>query len=88
MRAAWAAGQRLCVHGWIYGLKDGLVRDLGVSRDGPERVAPASPPAARVVDPTPVDDWSDQIRARAITLLEGPASRGCGCGGSHREAAE
>jgi carbonic anhydrase len=28
VRDAWAAGQNLAVHGWIYGLKDGLLRDL------------------------------------------------------------
>jgi carbonic anhydrase len=28
---AWARGQKLSVHGWCYGLKDGLVKDLGVS---------------------------------------------------------
>jgi carbonic anhydrase len=28
---AWAGGQRLTVHGWIYGLTDGLLHDLGVS---------------------------------------------------------
>jgi carbonic anhydrase len=27
---AWARGQSLAVHGWVYGLQDGLVRDLGV----------------------------------------------------------
>jgi len=26
---AWRRGQPLTVHGWIYGLKDGLMRDLG-----------------------------------------------------------
>ena len=28
---AWARGQELTVHGVIYGLQDGLLRDLGVS---------------------------------------------------------
>lgn len=27
--AAWSRGQQLCVHGWIYSLQDGLLRDLG-----------------------------------------------------------
>ena len=27
---AWDRGQDLTVHGWIYGLKDGLLRDLGL----------------------------------------------------------
>lgn len=31
IRAAWAAGQDVTVHGWIYGIGDGLVNDLGVS---------------------------------------------------------
>ena len=25
---AWSRGQALAVHGWVYGLSDGLVRDL------------------------------------------------------------
>ena len=28
---AWARGQDLTVHGWVYGLEDGLVRDLATS---------------------------------------------------------
>ncbi|HVV91933.1 MAG TPA: carbonic anhydrase [Hyphomicrobiales bacterium] len=31
VRDAWGRGQALTVHGWVYGLADGLVRDLGVS---------------------------------------------------------
>jgi carbonic anhydrase len=34
VQGAWERGQDLTVHGWVYGLKDGLVRDLGVSRNG------------------------------------------------------
>jgi len=30
---AWRRGQELTIHVWIYGLKDGLLCDLGVSRD-------------------------------------------------------
>jgi carbonic anhydrase len=29
---AWSRGQELTVHGLVYGLRDGLLRDLGVSR--------------------------------------------------------
>jgi len=35
---AWARGQKLSVHGWCYGLKDGLVKDLGVSMSQPGEV--------------------------------------------------
>jgi carbonic anhydrase len=34
-RDAWERGQKLAVHGWIYGLHDGLLRDLNVTRDNP-----------------------------------------------------
>ncbi len=30
VRDAWARGQELAIHGWIYGLGDGLLRDLGL----------------------------------------------------------
>jgi carbonic anhydrase len=35
---AWERGQSLTVHGWVYGLSDGLIRDLGVSIEGPKGV--------------------------------------------------
>jgi carbonic anhydrase len=28
---AWARNQSLVVHGWVYGLKDGIARDMGIS---------------------------------------------------------
>jgi carbonic anhydrase len=36
VREAWARGQRLSVHGWIYALADGLVNDLDVTVSGPD----------------------------------------------------
>ena len=36
---AWARGQNLCVHGWIYALSTGLITDLGVSVGGREDFA-------------------------------------------------
>ena len=38
---AWARDQHLAVHGWVYGLKDGLVRDLGATATNPEEVSVA-----------------------------------------------
>jgi carbonic anhydrase len=34
VESAWQRGQELVVHGWIYGLQDGLLRDLGCSLSG------------------------------------------------------
>lgn len=36
---AWERKQELSVHGWIYGLEDGLLRDLGVKVQSPNEVA-------------------------------------------------
>jgi carbonic anhydrase len=33
---AWAKKQPLKVHGWIYGLTDGLIRDLKITMDSPD----------------------------------------------------
>ncbi|MCK9283022.1 MAG: carbonate dehydratase [Rhodocyclaceae bacterium] len=33
VRDAWARGQALTIHAWVYGLSDGLVRDLGLSAE-------------------------------------------------------
>lgn len=40
VRDAWAHGQDLSVHGWIYGLRDGLVRDLNTTITQPEEITP------------------------------------------------
>ena len=37
---AWQRGQCLTVHGWIYGLKDGLIRDLGLNLSRSEDLLP------------------------------------------------
>ena len=36
---AWERGQELTIHSWIYGLKDGLLRDLGVTVSAPDELA-------------------------------------------------
>ena len=33
LQDAWARGQQITVHGWVYGLGDGLLKDLQVSMD-------------------------------------------------------
>ncbi len=39
LQHAWARGERIAVHGWIYGLEDGLLRDLDCTRSGPGAAA-------------------------------------------------
>ena len=35
---AWAQDQPLTVHGWVYDLKDGMIRDLGISVANPDEL--------------------------------------------------
>ncbi|MEP6864397.1 MAG: carbonate dehydratase [Deltaproteobacteria bacterium] len=37
---AWRRGQTVTVHGWIYSLADGLLRDLGVVVESAEQIPP------------------------------------------------
>jgi carbonic anhydrase len=39
VRDAWQRGQELTVHGWIYGVHDGLLRDLKIGADRPDQLA-------------------------------------------------
>ena len=36
MQDAWGSGQKVALHGWCYGLKDGLINDLRMNVDGNE----------------------------------------------------
>lgn len=38
MQDAWDRGQKVTVHGWVYGLRDGLLKDLDVSMAGPDTI--------------------------------------------------
>jgi len=38
---AWQAGKKLIVHGWVYGLHNGLLQDLKLNVAGPDEVAAA-----------------------------------------------
>lgn len=37
---AWNRGQSVTVHGWIYSLHDGLLRDLGLDIESPDQIPP------------------------------------------------
>ena len=40
-RDAWQRGQTVVVHGWVYGLHNGLLKDLGITAASLDDVAPA-----------------------------------------------
>lgn len=41
VRDAWVRGQEVVVHGWVYGLHNGLLEDLQITADRAESVDPA-----------------------------------------------
>lgn len=55
LQDAWSRGQKLTLHGWVYGLSDGLLKDLKISLDGPQDIestyAEAIKPQARQASP-------------------------------------
>lgn len=38
VRNAWKSGQKLSVHGWIYGIEDGILQDLNICVTGLEEI--------------------------------------------------
>src|SRR5579862_7423791 len=50
VRDAWERGQKLEVHGWIYGLQDGLLRDLSMTVGTLEEAAAAYRVALATID--------------------------------------
>src|SRR5438132_4747520 len=60
VREAWARGQELAVHGWIYKLTDGLLRDLSMC----------------VTAETEMASWYEAALAQAAAKLGAPAECG------------
>lgn len=53
VRDAWQRGQALTIHGWVYGLRDGLLRDLGICISGQDEEEPAYRQAIDLIAATP-----------------------------------
>ena len=53
---AWARGQKLSVHGWVYSLHDGRVRELGMDVDGPDQLPTAYGNALSRLHPQRMED--------------------------------
>jgi len=48
---AWARGQKLEIHGWVYSLENGLLRDLKLTLNGPDQLEAANLEARRLAAP-------------------------------------
>lgn len=51
LQDAWARGQKVSVHGWVYSLFDGRVRQLGIDVDNADQLASAYQNAIAAVKP-------------------------------------
>ncbi len=51
LQDAWARGQTVSVHGWVYSLFDGRVRQLGIDVNSSEQLMPAYQKAIAAVPP-------------------------------------
>jgi carbonic anhydrase len=52
VQQAWREGRPLSVHGWIYSLNDGLIRDLNVQVEGPADIEPIYRTAVELASPS------------------------------------
>ena len=67
---AWDRGQELTVHGWVYGLRDGLLRDLGVTVSAPGDLTPTMQARLGAYD----NGWQETRTSIACATWSAPLS--------------
>jgi carbonic anhydrase len=70
MQDAWERGQKVTVHGWVYGLRDGLLKDLQVSMDRSDVVVDIFRAAIKRYPHAPLDPGNDNADSAFDTLDE------------------
>lgn len=84
LKSAWARGMEVTVHGWIYGIGDGLLRDLGTTLSS--SVEFAALPSLDALMAAPVEPMTAARRHAIAAFLEmdmediAPCGAGCTCG--------
>ncbi len=68
VRDAWVRGQGVVVHGWVYGLHNGLLEDLKITADAAEQVGPAYDTALALVR------QRYRLQHAALTALAAPVT--------------
>jgi carbonic anhydrase len=64
VQTAWGAGQELTIHGWVYDLTDGLVRDLNLHIAGQEEMADIYKNAVAAVQSTKLPGKSLELTSQ------------------------
>jgi carbonic anhydrase len=57
VQSAWERGQALSIHGWIYGIQDGLLRDLSLCVTNQEEMRPTYRSAITAISGTEADQF-------------------------------
>ncbi len=83
MQSAWKRGQKVTIHGWAYGIHDGLLRDLDVTAVSRETsnsaIATGSPTSRSSTSTTDSLQTSPPWRARrALSRVGYPLTRPAG----------
>jgi carbonic anhydrase len=64
VQEAWARGQTLRLHGWVYGLGEGLLHDVGITLDGGIAEPAPARPTPRPVTPRPESERPEAVGMR------------------------
>ncbi len=74
LQDAWARGQKVAVHGWVYGLRDGLLKNLGVTMEHPETVVEVFAAALKRYPRAPATepDATDELDSADTSFGPGP----------------
>ncbi len=81
VRDAWDRQQPVCVHGWIYALTDGCVRELGMEIDSFDRLAESYQSALQAIGQRAADGIAC-LPPSAEQIVPTPPATSC-CGGRH-----
>jgi carbonic anhydrase len=65
---AWRRGQQLTVHGWIYGVQDGLLRDLNVTISNSDEIIPSYETAIAALGSENRGVGPGKLRPKSIAL--------------------
>lgn len=88
VQSAWERGQPLSVHGWVYSIEDGLLRELEAGITGPSQLkdiyrmqgpdslpsSGGSPAAGVTTNPARGVRVQDPSEGHAVATLEGEAA--------------
>ena len=66
LQDAWARGQKVAVHGWVYRLRDGLLKDMHVTMDRPDTVVKVFADALKRYPRVADDDTDTELGALPV----------------------